>query len=141
MFNGLQQVDPRLSLVCIHDAARPFITAPLVRRALKAAETHGAATVGMPVKFTVKEALPDGLVKRTPERSTVWEIQTPQVIRKELLVKGFAYAKEKGLTVTDDVSLIELLGKPVQLVEGSHANLKITTPEDWLIAEKLIHEK
>ena len=82
LYNGLQCVDPTLSLVCVHDAARPFITAPLVRRVIAAAELHGAATVGMPLKFTVKEADGDGLVKRTPDRSTVWEIQTPQVMRK-----------------------------------------------------------
>lgn len=140
VFNGLQCVDPALELICVHDSARPLITAPLVRRALTAAEAHGAATVGMPVKFTVKEAQKDGLVKHTPDRSTVWEIQTPQVIRKELFHKGFAHAQKEGLTVTDDVSLIELIKEPVKLVEGSYTNLKITTREDLLIAEKLIHE-
>ncbi len=138
VWNGFQCRSPGTRFVCIHDSARPMIDESIVHRVLEAARTHGAATVGMPVKFTVKESYDNRLVKHTPDRQKIWEIQTPQVIRSDLLAKGFAFAQENNLTVTDDVSLVELFGHPVKLVEGSHTNLKITTPEDLLIAECLI---
>ena len=137
LFNGFQKSDPKSDLICIHDAARPFITPSLVQRVLDAAKKHGAATVGMPIKFTVKETQENLFVKQTPNRSFIWEIQTPQVLRPHLLTKGFEIAIEKGLTVTDDVSLAELIPHPVKLVEGCHANIKITTPEDFLLAQHM----
>ena len=140
VYNGLMQVDPRAELICIHDAARPLLSADVVRRCLQAGIAHGAATVGMPVKFTVKESREGNFVKNTLDRSALWEIQTPQVIKKELLEKGFSIADERNLTVNDDVSLVEHLGHPVKIVEGSYANLKITTQEDLPIAERLLVE-
>ncbi|MCE5316403.1 MAG: 2-C-methyl-D-erythritol 4-phosphate cytidylyltransferase [Parachlamydia sp.] len=139
VYNGLQLISKDADLVCVHDSARPLITKPLVRRVLEAATIHGAATAGMPLKFTVKETLKGGtLVVSTPDRSLLWEIQTPQVTRPELLKRGFSKAQAEGLTVTDEVSLVELLGLPVKIIEGSYANLKITTPEDLAIAKSLI---
>ena len=103
VFNGFKMIDKSSKLVCIHDAVRPFITADMARRILHAASETGAATAGMPVKFTVKECQEDGLVKKTLPRSLIWEIQTPQVIKPELLKLGFKMALDKDLTVTDDV--------------------------------------
>lgn len=139
VYNGLQLVSNDADLVCIHDSVRPLITEPLVRRVLEAAAQHGAATAGMPLKFTVKETVKgSSLVASTPDRSLLWEIQTPQVIRPDLLKQGFSKARAEGLNVTDDVSLVELLGHPVTIIEGSYANLKITTHEDLAIAKSLI---
>lgn len=139
VYNGLQLVASDADLVCIHDAARPLITESLVRRVLDAAALHGAATAGMPLKFTVKETGKGStFVASTPDRSLLWEIQTPQVIRPDWLIKGFFKAEAEGLNVTDDVSLVELLGHPVTIIEGSYANLKITTPEDLAIAKSLL---
>lgn len=140
VYNGLQAVDPHCSFVCVHDSARPCITLPLIQRVLDAAYIHGAATVGMPVKFTVKQCNAEQLVTTTPDRAYVWEIQTPQVIRKDLLQQGFAAAQRDAVTVTDDVSLVERLGIPVKLVEGSYTNLKITTPEDLPVAAHFISQ-
>lgn len=141
VYHGLQFVSDDADLVCIHDSARPLISAPLVRRVLKAAISHGAATAGMPLKFTVKETHrepgKENFVASTPNRNFLWEIQTPQAMRPELLKRGFAEAHTQNLTVTDDVSLAELIGHPVKIVEGSYANLKISTPEDLAIAERL----
>ncbi len=137
LFKGLQQISQNSTLVCVHDSARPFITREMVLRVLQEGRVHGAATVGMPIRFTVKERTPEGFVKQTLDRSLIWEIQTPQVTTPELLRKGFEKALAHNIDVTDDVALVELLGRPVKLVEGSYGNLKITTPEDVAIAEKL----
>ncbi|MBA3602362.1 MAG: 2-C-methyl-D-erythritol 4-phosphate cytidylyltransferase [Parachlamydiaceae bacterium] len=137
VFNGLQELSLNPTLVSVHDTARPLITATLVHRIADAAEKYGAATAALPVKFTVRESDDFGLVVRTPNRSSMWEIQTPQIVRLSLLREGFANAHVKGLNVTDDVSLVELMGLPVQLIEGCHRNLKITTPEDLVIAQAL----
>jgi len=119
--------------ICVHDSARPFIDLAMIDRVYCAAQKTGAATLGMPMISTVKESCEKGIVKRTLDRSLIWEIQTPQVVRKDILWEGFA----KGVAVTDDVSLAEVAGYPVQIVEGSRSNLKITTQEDLIIARRL----
>jgi 2-C-methyl-D-erythritol 4-phosphate cytidylyltransferase len=138
LYNGLQAVKSDSPILCIHDSARPFITIPLVRRVLEAGRQHGAATAGMPVKFTLKECDGDQLVKQTPNRSHFWEIQTPQVVQSHLLKQGFEHVNRHNLTVTDDVSLIEHLGLPVKVVEGCYKNFKITTPDDLALSEFLL---
>jgi 2-C-methyl-D-erythritol 4-phosphate cytidylyltransferase len=136
VYNGLQSVNPESQLICIHDAARPLVTLPVVLRVLKAAHQHGAAAPGLPLTFTLKES--DGMqfVKNSPDRSLMWEIQTPQALRPDILRKGFESAIAQNKTVTDDVSLAELINHPVKLVEGSRKNIKITTQEDLFIAER-----
>ncbi len=142
VFNGLEALKKDSKLICIHDSARPLINAKLVLRVICAAEEHGAATVGMPIKFTIKEHDGNLLVKNTPDRSKYWEIQTPQVIRADLLKKGFASIQAQDIEVTDDVSIVEYLGCPVKLVEGCYKNIKITTPEDLSLVEYLLnHER
>jgi len=138
-WNGIQELegDP---LVCVHDAARPIIKADQVRLVVKAASKYGAAVLGVPMKSTIKVCDAFQQVVSTLDRSTLWEIQTPQVIRLNLLKQGFDFAKENFLSVTDDVSLVELLGKPVKIVEGSFHNIKVTTPEDFLLASQLIEK-
>lgn len=134
LHHGLLTTTPSYDLICIHDAARPFINKELVLKALQAGLEWGAAAIGMPVKFTVKQSTPKNFVKSTLDRSQVWEIQTPQVLHRSILEEGFRYAQQHQLTVTDDVSLAELIGKEVKLVEGSPTNLKITVPEDLIFA-------
>lgn len=141
VYNGFQLISEASTLVCIHDTARPFITQAIIEKALAAATQHGAAVVGVPLKFTIKEIEQDQLVKSTPDRSRYWEVQTPQVILPSLLRCGFAYAQEHQLTVTDDASLVELINHPVKMVEGSHLNIKITTPDDLKFAEWLVREQ
>lgn len=138
VFNGLQHILPDIDLVLIHDAARPLITKAIILRVLEAGSKFGAAACGMPLKFTVKETRQDSFVSHTPNRETLWEIQTPQAMRPDLLREGFIRAQKQNITVTDDVSLAELVNHPVKLVEGSRTNLKITTPEDMDLAERWI---
>jgi len=138
VYNGLLATSPSHHLICIHDAARPLIDCKLVLRVLEAASAVGAATAGMPLNFTIKESTPDNIVKSTPDRSKFWEIQTPQAAHRHLLLEGFRFAHAHHITVTDDVSLVELLHKEVKLVDGSYHNLKITTPSDLVIASYFI---
>jgi len=138
VFNGLQKVSQDSEFICIHDAARPFIQDVFFKEVLQAAKEYDAAVIGTPVKFTVKEADAEGLVKHTLNRDHIWEIQTPQMIRASLLKEGFDYVNRHQLTVTDDVLIVELLGKPVKLVRGDYRNLKITTPEDLVIAQSIL---
>jgi len=135
VFNGLQAVSKDTEYICVHDSARPMINPEMVQRVIQAAEEHGAATVGMPIKFTVKESDGKGFVTNTPDRSRMWEVQTPQVIRHDLLIEGFHRVNRENLTVTDDVSVVELLGHPVKLVKGNYRNIKLTTLEDFTFLE------
>ena len=137
VYNGIQLLQDN-PLVCIHDSARPFIDAELVRSVVKEANSWEAAVTGVKVKSTIKICDGAQIVVETPSRACLWEVQTPQVIRLNLLQEGFSYAIEHALTVTDDVSLVELIGKPVKVVEGSYSNIKITTQEDLIFAEQII---
>lgn len=127
--NGLEKLQGN-PLVCIHDSARPFIEKEAIRRTVAAAEIHQAAVLGVRLKSTIKICDAELFVTSTPDRSHLWEVQTPQVIRLNLLKEGFLSASKEKKTVTDDVSFVEFLGKPVKMVEGSYKNFKITTPED-----------
>lgn len=135
VFNGIELLEGN-RLVCIHDSARPLITEELVRKTVLAAHEHGAAVIGVKSKATVKLCDTDDFVVETPNRDLLWEVQTPQVVRLNLLKEGFAAAAHR--TVTDDVSLVELLGKPVKVVEGTYTNIKVTTADDLIIAEKYL---
>lgn len=138
VFNGLQLASINSDLICIHDGARPFLNEADVNKAIKEALTHGASTLGVPLKFTVKEVDANGFIKQTLDRSKLFEIQTPQIIRKDLLKKSFAYANDNKLEVTDDVSLVELLNEQVVVVLGSYQNIKITTKEDLAYAKNIV---
>lgn len=130
LWNGLAKVSKTADFVCIHDAARPFVTAEVVQNVLQGGFEVGAAAAAMPITSTIKETDGKGFVVKTLNRSTLFEIQTPQVIHIPLLKQGFQKLKEQQVTVTDDVSLVELIGAPVKLVTGAKINQKLTTPED-----------
>ncbi len=131
---GLETLGP-CEWVAVHDGARPLVTPELILRALEAARDTGAAVPAVPLADTVKEAGPDGLARRTLERSGLWAIQTPQVFRYDLLLRAH---QEVTADVTDDAAMLEALGLPVKLFPGSRTNIKITTPEDLQLAEALL---
>ena len=135
VYNGLCQVSDAIQWVAVHDAARPFITPSMVQNLFDQGKDVGAASLAMPAKNTLKEVQSGNQVSCTLNRSQIWEVQTPQLLKKEILEAGFAHAHTHKTLVTDDVSLAELMGHPVQLVQGSYQNIKITTPEDWAFAE------
>lgn len=131
--------------VLIHDGARPLVTEAVISRAVQAAVQNDACVVGMPVKDTIKVADAHGFAESTPERSLLWQVQTPQAFAYPL-VRG-AYDRlmadetlQKG--ITDDAMVVEhLSGTKVRLVEGSYENLKVTTPEDLVLAEALLKKR
>lgn len=131
--------------VLIHDGARPLVTEAVISRAVQAAVQNDACVVGMPVKDTIKVADAHGFAESTPDRSLLWQVQTPQAFAYPL-VRG-AYDRlmadetlQKG--ITDDAMVVEhLSGTKVRLVEGSYENLKVTTPEDLVLAEALLKKR
>lgn len=127
--------------IAVHDAARPFITPEEIETVCADAEKYGAATLAVPVKDTIKVAAADGTVCATPERSTLRAIQTPQVFRLSLYKEALCLAKNAGKQYTDDCQLIEAAGGKVYLTPGDYRNIKITTPEDLLVAEAFAAEK
>jgi 2-C-methyl-D-erythritol 4-phosphate cytidylyltransferase len=141
VYNGLQEVDASSEFVLIHDSARPLVKKEDIIDVLLDAFTYGAAALAVPLKFTVKSTKDSLFVDKTIERSTLFEIQTPQVIKKELLIEGFKEIKSKNLLVTDDVSIVEQLNLQVKLTIGSYSNIKITTPEDLKQAYYLSDEE
>nr|AQZ26749.1 2-C-methyl-D-erythritol 4-phosphate cytidylyltransferase [Eucommia ulmoides] len=139
VYSGLQAIDLKSELVCIHDSARPLVSTGDIKKVLKDGWRIGAAVLGVPAKATIKEANSESFVVRTLDRKTLWEMQTPQVIKPELLKKGFELVNREGLEVTDDVSIVEHLKHPVYITEGSYTNIKVTTPDDLLLAERILN--
>jgi 2-C-methyl-D-erythritol 4-phosphate cytidylyltransferase/2-C-methyl-D-erythritol 2,4-cyclodiphosphate synthase len=129
-------------IVAVHDAVRPFVTPAQISSVLEKAREIGAAILALPANDTIKE-VEDGLIRRTIDRRRIWRAQTPQAFRYELLLRANREARAAGLPpamTTDDSLLVERLGAPVAVVEGSAHNIKITTPEDLLIAERVFEQ-
>ncbi len=132
--NGIDVSDSHSTLVCIHDAARPFVTEDLIQRSISACEFADGAVVGIPSKDTVKFS-ENGLVKETLDREKIWLAQTPQCFHKNKLLQALYYAETENLTGTDESALMEAMGFSIKLVEGDSNNFKITTKDDWIRAE------
>lgn len=136
---GLNALSDKVKLAAVQDGARPLVTWQLIDRVVRAANTYGAAAPAVPVKDTVK-VVQGGLVKETPDRSTLYAVQTPQVFDFDLLRGALKKAEDAGAHVTDDCSAVERLGMSVKIVEGDERNLKVTTPMDLKTAEMLLEE-
>ena len=130
----------------IDDGGRPFLTEEILRRDYEAVERFRACVTGMPVKDTIKIADKEGYAARTPDRSLVWQIQTPQVFESALIIEAYEKLMQEkdrlaaaGIRITDDAMVVEtLMDLPVRLVQGSYENIKITTPEDLAVAEAFL---
>lgn len=133
---ALARVKPQADFVCIHDAARPCLTDAWIDDIFAAAEKTGAAIFATPVAGTLKRVGADHKIVETVSRENLWEAQTPQVFRRDLLLE--AYAKRDGFVATDDAQLVERIGHAVTVLTGSPINLKITTKEDQRLAEQLL---
>lgn len=127
--NGVKEASPDATLIAVHDGARPFVTPELISNVVKTAEKYHAAAPGVKVKDTVK-IVKNGCVIDTPDRESLFAIQTPQIFDADLLKGALANAIKKALPVTDDCMAVEALGGEVHIVPGSYDNIKITTPED-----------
>ena len=126
--------------VMIHDGARPFLTEDILERVYRQVQTYKACVVGMPVKDTIKLIDKAGQITESPDRSFVWQAQTPQAFAIPLIIEAFEkQMKEDCSHITDDAMVVERqMGVPVYMVEGSYRNIKITTPEDLMIAQALL---
>lgn len=135
--NGLEALPRAVRVVLVHDAVRPFVPREVIRRVAEAARRTGAALAALPVVDTVKE-VENGRVARTIPRERIWLAQTPQGFRVGSLRDAFALARRRRLDATDECVLLERLGRPVEVVEGHPANVKITTPRDLRVAREAL---
>lgn len=133
--NALASVPDEADLICIHDAVRPCISAIWIDAVFKEAEKSGAAILAYPVHGTLKKVSAANIIDATLPREELWEAQTPQVFRKDVLVKAYATGKD----ATDDAHLVEQTGHPVSIVVGDPRNVKITTPADLAFASAVIN--
>lgn len=136
VMNALARIRADVDFVAVHDAARPLIAKDWVNRVFRAAEQHDAALLAVPVTSTLKRVGSDQQIQETVARSNLWAAQTPQVFRRQLLLD--AYARRGTLQPTDEAQLVEQFGHPVHVVEGSPLNIKITSPDDFRMAEFLL---
>ena len=137
VMNAVDVIDD-CELIIIHDGARPLIKSEDIENTIRAAKENKAAAVGVFVKDTVKVVDKNGFVVSTPDRSTLFTVQTPQIFDFELYRKAAQNAREKGLDFTDDCQLVESFNQKVKTVVGSYSNIKITTPDDIVLAENLL---
>ncbi len=145
--NCLKELSGQTDLVLIHDAVRPFISQALISRLIREVKRSRAVICGVPVKATIKSVKvskyqgvkEEFIVEKTIDRKKLWEIQTPQVFAKDLLLA--AYKRYGESLVTDDASLVEKMGQKVKVIEGSYSNIKITTPEDLILAKAILESK
>lgn len=140
VMNGLCAVPEEMQLVAVHDGARPLVTPAVIEKAILKAAKFGAAAPAIPVKDTIKVSK-NGGVDTTPDRKTLFAVQTPQVFDRALLQGALQNAKEKNLAVTDDCSAVEALGMTVLLTDGDEENIKITTPLDLDLAEAILKRR
>ena len=134
--NGLNELG-ETDYVAIHDGARPFVSAEVLEETIRAAERSGAAAPAIPVTDTIKTAQ-DSLVTSTPDRSTLFAVQTPQIFDMDLICGALYHCIEKKIPLTDDCSAVEQIGKVVTLTVGERTNIKITTQFDLLIGEAIV---
>lgn len=139
--NALAVIEEEDGFIAVHDGARPFAGKEVFERALIAAQSHGAAVAAVPVKDTIKVINAQQEVVATPVRSTLQAVQTPQIFATGLLKQAYAYLKAHPAEVTDDASVVELIGHKVVVSLGRYENIKITTPEDLVFAENLLAEQ
>jgi 2-C-methyl-D-erythritol 4-phosphate cytidylyltransferase len=133
---ALAHVRADIDFIAVHDAARPCLVDQWIDRVFAAAVTSGAAIFATPVTGTLKRVAADHTIQQTVPRDQLWEAQTPQVFRRQLLLD--AYAQRGDFAATDDAQLVERLGHPVTVVPGSPLNLKITTREELRLAEQAL---
>jgi 2-C-methyl-D-erythritol 4-phosphate cytidylyltransferase len=138
--NGLEAIDEACDVVTIHDAARPFVSPSFVEKSIFLMEMFDAIIPAIPARDTIKAISKEGFVMKTLERDALWQIQTPQTFKYDLIVRAYREGMAKKLCGYDDSAFIEHLGKKVKVMEGSPYNIKITTPEDLVIAKGLLSQ-
>jgi 2-C-methyl-D-erythritol 4-phosphate cytidylyltransferase len=142
--NAFQLMGDDIEYVLIHDAVRPLVTVENIKKVIVSASENDSAVLGVPVKSTIKKVDKDNFVIETPKRDELWEIQTPQVFKKDILESAYNAVWEDdvcSIHYTDEAMMVELDGYKVKIVEGDYENIKITTPEDLKIAEVIYENR
>ncbi len=141
VMNGLEKIDRDASVVLVHDGVRPFVTPEMIREIVELARKGASVVVGVPLKDTIKEVDDKGLVRNTLERSRLWAIQTPQTFPLKVLRHAYEESYKHRIFGTDDAMLVERAGNNVRVIMGSYENIKITTPEDLILAEEILKRR
>ncbi|WP_110461797.1 2-C-methyl-D-erythritol 4-phosphate cytidylyltransferase [Ruminiclostridium sufflavum] len=139
VYKGLCAVDKCCKILLVHDGARPFVSNKDILACINGVKAYGACGIGVKLKDTVKICNKSGFVESTPDRSSLWSIQTPQAFSYEIIMDAHNKAIQSGYIGTDDMVLAERLGIPVKIIEGSYQNIKITTPEDLIAGEAIAY--
>ena len=141
IYNGILALNEKADIVLTHDGARPFVKIESIEEGIKGVVKYGACVIGVPVKDTVKVIDSENIVHHTPKRSLLWAAQTPQCFWTHLLKEGYEMAADEGIIGTDDSSLVEKIGPPIKMIMGTYDNIKITTPEDLVVADSMLKDK
>ncbi|MBR1421432.1 MAG: 2-C-methyl-D-erythritol 4-phosphate cytidylyltransferase [Selenomonadaceae bacterium] len=141
IYNAIKKLSPESEIVLIHDAARPLVSTETIERVIDSAIEFGGSIAAVPEKNTIKIATSERFVDKTLPRNLLWEIQTPQAFRREIIEKAYESAISDKFLGTDDSSLVERIGYPVKIVESESSNIKITTPDDLLFAKEFIRRR
>jgi len=139
VISGVFAASRKARLIAIHDGARPCVDKAILEETIKKAALCNAAAPGVPITSTVKK-VQDGIVAETIDREGLYEIQTPQIFRSELIKAALINAKKKSIDITDDCMAVEILGAQVHIVEGSRRNIKITEPDDFELVKSFLNE-
>ncbi len=140
VFQGLRLIDEKRCMVLVHDGVRPLIESHVIREAIKQFKDCDGVVIGVPLKDTVKQ-VKQGDIKKTLKRDLLWSVQTPQIFFYKPLYEAYKKARKGSFYSTDDSALVEKYGGRVKIVMGSHTNIKVTTPEDLLIAELFLKQR
>ena len=140
VYNGVFAVSDKAEFIAIHDGARPCVDQKTIKRAIEAAYKHNASAPAVPITYTIKRAK-ESIVEETVNREGLFEIQTPQVFKSELIKAALTNVMNKSIAVTDDCEAVEIIGAPVHITEGSHNNIKLTTNEDIVVAEAILAQR
>ena len=138
--NGVKVLSNQCKLVCIHDVVRPFVTKNMINETIKRCGKYDGAIIATQAQDTIKRVL-NRRIKETFNRSEIWQAQTPQSFQREKLIEALESADRDGVTGSDEAFLLERIGYYVSVVEGTSDNIKITTPEDWFVAEAIWEER
>jgi len=141
VFHGLQKIGKETAVVLVHDGVRPFVTPEMIGEAVGLAKKGECITVGVPIKDTIKEVDDNKIVRRTLERGRLWAIQTPQAFPVKVLKHAYEESQKHKIFGTDDSTLVERTGGTVRVIMGSYENIKITTPEDLILAEEILRRR
>lgn len=140
IYNCLKYISEDSEIILIHDGVRPFVTDETIEKAIKMAKEKEAVCIGVPIKDTIK-VVRKGIITDTPDRDLLWSAQTPQAFKRDLIIKAHEYAKITNFRGTDDAMLVENIGKQVYMIQGKYDNVKITVPEDILVAKSILEKR